>query len=231
MPIKNPTLIDHDLTLLSSFTHVLGLDEVGRGCIAGPMYAAGVLVTKDNIAKLKGKVADSKAISEKLRADAHAAIIADFEYFLAFKSAPQIDSEGLQQCNKAIFISIIEQALATGIKKEDLVVLIDGNLDFDLPAHFPQVICLIKGESKSVAIAAGSILAKVLRDSLITKMGVTYPKYDFEKNKGYGTPKHMEAVYTHGLSPEHRRSFLKQYVLEQLAKEPQGPVVIDPSSL
>jgi ribonuclease HII len=208
MALKTPTPTEHDEALLASYEYILGLDEVGRGCVAGPIYAAGVVIKKETIGLLKNRVCDSKILAEKLRDSAHQHITENLPYFLAFKDAHQIDSEGIQDCNKTIFLNLVQQALDSGIKSDKLLVLIDGNLDFDIPPGFPEIRSLIKGESKSVAIAAASITAKVFRDRLMTKLHTAHPVYGFDEHKGYGTPKHLAAIRTHGMSIEHRKTFL-----------------------
>lgn len=199
------TTLDHDKKLLEQYDFILGIDEVGRGCIAGPIMAAGVVVSVSNIKLLENKVCDSKKLSEKKRPNIAKSLIQNFDYFLAQKSAHQIDCNGIQSCNTEIFKNIIEQ-FEQSYPNSNSIILVDGTIPIN------KVQSLVKGESISVSIAAASIIAKVMRDNIMTKLENEFPVYGFKNHKGYGTKFHLEAISKHGITIEHRKSFLSNYI-------------------
>jgi len=181
---------------------IAGVDEVGRGSLFGSVVAAAIILPLAIIPELiEAGVKDSKKLSAKKRQ----------------QLVPQIQSKGLAwQVSEATVEEIDElnilQASLLAMKRSILalqpspeICLIDGN--FPIPnLAIPQE-TIIKGDQKSTAIAAASILAKVWRDELILSLAKQYPEYDLAKNKGYPTPKHLSALETHGISPLHRKSF------------------------
>ena len=179
---------------------ICGVDEAGRGPLAGPVCAAAVILPTN--LEIPG-LTDSKKLSDKRRRELFPAIMEQaIAYGIGFASHEEIDQINILQ---ATFLAM-ERALAQLSVKPDLA-LIDGNRqkDFGIPVE-----TVVKGDSLSASIAAASVLAKVSRDDVMVAMAQEYPGYDFEIHKGYGTKKHYEALQTLGPSPIHRMSFLKK---------------------
>jgi len=185
--------------------YLAGVDEAGRGPLAGPVVAAAVIFRKSTI--IKG-MNDSKLLTEKQREKLYDKIISSA---LAY-SVSVIEPDVIDEVNilNATLLAM-KQSVDDLIIKPDLV-LVDGNRTFqsDIP-----VITIVKGDSKSFSIAAASILAKVTRDRLMKKLAVQYPVYMWEQNKGYPTRQHREIIKVIGPSPLHRKSFLKNILTEQ----------------
>ena len=182
--------------------HVIcGVDEAGRGPLAGPVCAAAVILPQG--LEIPG-LNDSKKLSDKRRRELFPVICKEaVSYGIAFASAEEIDEINILQ---ATYLAM-ERALAQLAVKPDLA-LIDGNRakDFGIPVE-----TVVKGDSRSANIAAASILAKVTRDDLMLKMAERYPKYGFEIHKGYGTKAHYDALREHGACPIHRTTFLRKF--------------------
>ena len=177
-----------------------GVDEVGRGPLAGPVVACALILPKG--CKIEG-VRDSKKISRKLRKALEAKIIESAVcYAYGIISAPEIDETNILIATlKAMAVAI------EGLELAPKIVIVDG---IHAPASKYATVCLKKGDSLSHTIAASSILAKEYRDRLMDEFHDEYPEYGFSSHKGYGTKKHFEAIYLHGLCQLHRRSFLKK---------------------
>ncbi|MEA3385312.1 MAG: ribonuclease HII [Thermodesulfobacteriota bacterium] len=185
------SLWDHDLN------PVAGLDEVGRGCLAGPVVAAAVILSPD--IHLSG-IRDSKALSPKQREILNRAIR---EKALAV-SVAQVESAEIDRIN---ILRASLKAMAQAVDNLDLrprALLIDGNQS--IPHTLPQK-TLVKGDQRSLSVAAASIVAKVFRDNLMEEMHRNYPCYNFASNKGYATLEHREAIKLYGCCPIHRRTF------------------------
>ncbi len=181
--------------------HICGVDEAGRGPLAGPVCAAAVILPRD--LEIPG-LTDSKKLTDKKRRELFPIIKEQaIAYGIGFASEQEIDEINILQ---ATFLAM-QRAIDQLDGKADLA-LIDGNRqkDFGLPA-----VTVVKGDSLSASIAAASVLAKVTRDDLMLQMAEQYPEYGFEIHKGYGTKAHYEALRDHGASPIHRRSFLKKF--------------------
>ena len=179
---------------------ICGVDEAGRGPLAGPVCAAAVILPPN--LEIPG-LTDSKKLSDKRRRELFPLIMEQaVAYGIGFASHEEIDQINILQ---ATFLAM-ERALAQLSVKPDLA-LIDGNRkkDFGIPVE-----TVVKGDSLSASIAAASVLAKVSRDDVMLAMAEEYPGYGFEIHKGYGTKKHYEALQALGPSPIHRMSFLKK---------------------
>ena len=183
---------------------IVGIDEVGRGPLAGPLtVAAVVLPDEPQIVGLD----DSKKISEKRRIGLASKIR---ETAVAYGIA-HIEPEEIDACGMAasLRVAMLRALRETGVEPD--AVLIDGN-----PMHIhPKETCIVKGDGKVAAIAAASILAKVTRDELMKEYASVYPAYHFESNKGYGSAAHIEAIKQLGPCPLHRTSFLGNILSEQ----------------
>ena len=182
------------------FTAVCGIDEAGRGPLAGPVYAAAVLLPEGLV--IEG-LNDSKKLSEKKREALFDVICENaLAYGIGFADEKEIDEINILQ---ATYLAM-RRAYDNMQKKCDYV-LVDGNRMPPMPVPGETI---VKGDAKSPSIAAASILAKVSRDRVMLKYAEEYPEYEFEKHKGYGTKAHTEALLQHGPSPIHRKTFLKK---------------------
>ena len=178
---------------------VCGIDEAGRGPLAGPVCAAAVILPEDCI--IEG-LDDSKKLTEKMREALFPVIIEKaLAYSICFGSVEDIETKNIL----ATTMDTMAEAFNTLPIKADFA-LIDGNCT---PKGIPNSQTIVKGDSKSLSVAAASILAKVSRDRLMLQMDEKYPEYDFKKHKGYGTKVHMEAIRKYGPCEIHRLSFLK----------------------
>jgi ribonuclease HII len=185
--------------------YLAGVDEAGRGPLAGPVVAAAVIFDKKT--NIKG-VNDSKQLTEKQREILYVKIISSaIAYSVSIVEPVVIDEINILNASMMAMKKAIDE-----LKIKPDLILIDGNRTFqsDIP-----VITIVKGDSKSFSIAAASILAKVTRDSLMKKLAVQYPVYLWEQNKGYPTKQHREIIKKLGPSPLHRKSFLKNILSEQ----------------
>ena len=182
--------------------HVIcGVDEAGRGPLAGPVCAAAVILPEH--LQIPG-LNDSKKLTDKKRRELFPVIQQQaIAYGIGLASEAEIDEINILQ---ATFLAM-RRALEQLAVKPDLA-LIDGNraTDFGLPVR-----TVVKGDSLSANIAAASVLAKVSRDRYMTKLAAQYPEYGFEIHKGYGTKRHYEALREHGPCPAHRRTFLRSF--------------------
>ena len=184
-----------------TITYICGVDEAGRGPLAGPVCAAAVILPRNlEIAGLT----DSKKLTDKKRRELFPVIKEQaIAYGIGLASEQEIDEINILQ---ATFLAM-QRAIDQLEGKADFA-LIDGNRqkDFGLPVK-----TVVKGDSLSASIAAASILAKVTRDDLMLEMAREYPQYGFDIHKGYGTKAHYDAIHAHGTCPIHRRSFLKKF--------------------
>ena len=186
-------------------TDICGVDEAGRGPLAGPVCAAAVILPRD--LEIPG-LTDSKKLTDKKRRELYPIIKEQaIAYGIGFASEEEIDEINILQ---ATFLAM-QRAIDQLNGKADLA-LIDGNRqkDFGLPA-----VTVVKGDSLSASIAAASVLAKVSRDDVMLEMAEKYPEYGFDIHKGYGTKAHYEALREHGACPIHRQSFLKKFYENQ----------------
>jgi ribonuclease HII len=175
-----------------------GVDEAGRGCLAGPVYAAAVILPKDFDDDILN---DSKLLSEKKRYALREMIQ---ERALAWGVGIATEEEiDIHNISNAAYIAMHRAVQLLKITPE--MLLIDGKF-FKSQTSTPHT-CIIKGDSKIASIAAASILAKTYRDDYMKQLAPQYPHYNWEINKGYPTGKHREAILNHGVSPHHRKSF------------------------
>lgn len=185
---------------LRGYTAVCGIDEAGRGPLAGPVYAAAVWLPEGFV--LDG-LNDSKKLSEKKREALFPVILENaVSYGIGFATEQEIDEINILQ---ATFLAM--RRAFDAMQKRCDYALIDGNCMPPLPVPGETI---VKGDAKSPSVAAASILAKVSRDRVMLEYAKQYPEYQFEKHKGYGTKVHVEALHTYGPSPIHRKTFLKK---------------------
>ena len=187
------------------FRLICGVDEAGRGPLAGPVCAAAVILPPNhNIPGLN----DSKKLSDKKRRELYPLIKEQaVAYGIAFAREQEIDDINILQ---ATFLAM-QRAIDQLSVKPDFA-LIDGNREKDFGVPVKTV---VHGDSLSASIAAASVLAKVTRDDLMLKLSEQYPQYAFDIHKGYGTKAHYEAISAHGPCPIHRMTFLKKYYGEK----------------
>lgn len=184
---------------------IAGVDEAGRGPLAGPVVAAAaILNVDDDFIYLN----DSKKVTPKRRDILYNDIMNRTIYGIGIVSAEEIDEMNILQATyKAMRMAIDKLSKRPEVLLNDAVI-IPG---IDESIHQEKI---IKGDAKSVSIAAASILAKVTRDRYMEELGEKYPEYGFEKHKGYGTKAHIEAIKKYGITPEHRKTFLKNIIGE-----------------
>lgn len=184
------------------YTLVAGVDEVGRGPLAGPIVSCAVILNADSIEDYILEINDSKKLSESKREELAKIIMEKAnDYSISLCDNEEIDERGIGVCNNDIFIKA-----CNGLNVRPDLVLSDGYLikNFNIPNK-----SVIKGDTKSAAIACASIVAKVYRDNLMKEFHNKYPYYDFSQNVGYGTKKHVAAIEKFGPCEIHRMSFLK----------------------
>lgn len=190
-------------TVFNVHEQLIGIDEVGRGPLAGPVVAAAVMLPHH--AKLLG-LKDSKKISEKKRERLYDEIYQTaLAIGIGIVEAPDIDKINILQAT----FEAMRQALSQIPLNETYSLLVDGNQS--IPKIEQQQYTIIGGDNKSACIAAASVIAKVTRDRMMIDYAKDYPYYDWEHNKGYGTKKHYEGISAYGITPLHRHSFLKKF--------------------
>ena len=186
------------------FNNICGIDEAGRGPLAGPVVVAGVIMPKDSM--IEG-VNDSKKVSEKKREKLYDLIIQEaISYSVAIIGQDVIDEINILNATKEGVTKVVD-----GLDIKPDLIIIDA-LDHINTRGIPYE-PIIKGDAKCYNIAAASILAKVTRDRIMREWDEVYPQYGFLQHKGYGTAKHIQAIKEYGLTPIHRRSFTKKFVV------------------
>ncbi len=186
---------------VKGFNVICGVDEAGRGPLAGPVYAAAVILPKGYVVD---GVNDSKKLSEKKREMLFDKITNECVcYNIGIATEQEIDEINILQ---ATFLAMRRAVEGLDVKPD--IALIDGNKKPGLEIEQWDI---VKGDAKSANIAAASIIAKVSRDRYMLEMAEKYPQYQFEKHKGYGTKLHYEMLEKYGVSPIHRKTFLKKF--------------------
>jgi len=207
-------MVVEDRLSQDGFSRIMGLDEVGRGCLAGPVVAAGVILDPDN---LPDGLIDSKQLSPSYRAYLDREIRAKALFFTVQEcDVHEIDTLNILWASLEAMDKCVQQPQANPD-----YLLIDGNRY--LPTLLPHQ-CLVKGDARSASIAAASILAKVYRDSLMLRLHEEFPWFGWDTNVGYPTRQHYEGLQKRGITRYHRRSFNLKTTLEisQLAPELGG---------
>ena len=189
---------------------LVGIDEVGRGPLAGPVTLCALCVKEDfDFEYFKG-IKDSKKLSAQKREEwfgkmSQLRTAGLVSFALSSVSAEEIDSMGLSHCIKKAIRTILDELTLSPLETE---IRLDGSLY--APQEFIFQKTIIKGDEKEPVISAASIVAKVTRDKMMTEYAEQYPLYGFDENKGYGTALHRKAIERYGISPIHRKSFLKK---------------------
>lgn len=190
-------LLIHEKSLnKSGYRSIAGVDEAGRGPLAGPVVAAAVILKTFDF---KERIDDSKKLSAKKREIAYREIIKKSVFGVGIVDEKTIDKINIYQATKKAM-----QTALSGLKIPPEYVIVDGNMKLSTKC---PIRCIPKGDSKSISIAAASIIAKVTRDRIMLEYDAVYPQYGFARHKGYGTKYHMAAIENHGPSPIHRYSF------------------------
>lgn len=203
--IDTKKLFEYDKALITNkVKYIAGIDEVGRGPLAGPVVTACVVMPYDEM--IDG-VFDSKKVSKKKREQLNEQILAKaISISISFADQNRIDEINILNATKECMIKSYNNLIV----KPDLLVIDAVKLNI-----CENELSIIKGDATSYAIACASIVAKVYRDNLMENYAKTYPEYDFEHNMGYGTKRHIEAIKAKGITPIHRLSFLTNIIGEQ----------------
>lgn len=185
------------------YRYIAGVDEVGRGPLAGPVVCAAVIMPLDLNSLIEG-VDDSKKIKENER-ERLAKLIKEraIAYAVCEASHTEIDEINILEATKLCMLRCLNE-----LNPMPDAVLIDGNFSLDIPFRQNSV---IGGDAASYSIGAASIIAKVYRDNLMCEMDKIYPEYNFAKHKGYGTKEHLNAIREHGLCEIHRKTFTRKF--------------------
>ncbi len=191
--------------------YLVGVDEVGRGPLAGPVAVCALMVRGDLLRKL-GRIRDSKGLSEAQRKEWFIKVRAfqkdgDLDFAVTYAREKTIDTIGI--------VPAVRRALSRSLQKlerepSECLVLLDGGLE--APEEYENQETIIRGDATETIIALASIVAKVYRDRRMIRLSKKYPGYGFEKHKGYGTRAHYEALQKFGSSPIHRLSFLSKII-------------------
>lgn len=220
MAMVRPNFDEESLLWNSGYQHVVGIDEVGRGAFAGPLVAAGVVFPRHFLQNTNIKtfvylldhIHDSKLLSPKMRETLSTLIKRHALCFAICEiSTPIINRQGIGKANSMVFRQVVKRiSIALKPKPSDLFVLVDGFHVSYLTGGMKQQKAIIRGDQKSISIAAASIIAKVYRDNYMSSLPKSYLKYKFAIHKGYGTLMHRELIRKHGLCPLHRTSYALQ---------------------
>lgn len=195
--------IENHIYETEKIQYICGIDEAGRGPLAGPVVVAAVIMPKDSM--IEG-INDSKKVSEKKREKLYEQIIEEaISYEVAIIDQKEIDAVNILNATKEGLTKAVQ-----GLKVKPQKILVDALQKIDT-CGVPYV-SIVKGDAKCYSIAAASILAKVTRDRIMRQWDEVYPQYGFAKHKGYGTKAHIEAIQQYGLCPLHRLSFVKHFI-------------------
>jgi ribonuclease HII len=192
--------------------YLIGIDEVGRGCIAGPVAVGACIIFDRKNKKLFKGVKDSKQLSPKnrefwLEKMMSLQKVGKLDFSISFQDQKVIDEKGI---SFAIKKALNDCLMKLEVLPDEVEILLDGGLK--APQHFLNQKTIIKGDEKEVVISLASICAKVIRDKMMVDISKKVKNYGFDIHKGYGTKKHYEAIRKHGISKIHRKSFLKGFV-------------------
>ncbi len=209
----------NDIAILTNHNaeYVIGVDEAGRGPLAGPIVAAAVALKVSDLTVQYPKehpffhVRDSKKVTETRR-NVIKSVMDESDLIIGHYavSAPMIDQMNILEATKLAWQQSVEQCLDQIPLEAEVIILIDGNIVYADDLY--KIIPITKGDNIHSCIALASIFAKVTRDAWIVEQANKYPEYQFERHKGYGTKIHQEAIRTHGLSPLHRKSFCSKFI-------------------
>jgi ribonuclease HII len=199
---NNPTLIFETKARQEGFTLVIGVDEAGRGPLAGPVVAGAVALRKDDF---KSRIADSKVISPKQREEAFHEIMDNAHVGIGIMAESVIDEVNILEATFLAMRNAVLDLISRLPAQEKICLFIDGHrFKSELPYKYKTI---VNGDAKVFSIACASIVAKVTRDRILEKYDSLYPQYGFKAHKGYPTKEHKAALRANGYCPIHRRSF------------------------
>ena len=202
--------LDLERELLEKHDVVIGIDEVGRGALAGPVASGAFFLTAELLEGMPKDLRDSKLVPEPKRASLAHEVANWGEARVGLSPAEFIDKRGIMAALKTAVVQTLED-----IKYSNPVILLDGShnvlADLDI-----EVVMKTKADRDCGSVAAAAISAKVARDSLMVELAKIYPGYGFEENKGYASQKHIESIQSVGPSPEHRKSWLTKILADDL---------------
>lgn len=203
--------------------YVCGIDEVGRGCLAGPVVTAACIIPLNTNNQI---LRDSKVMSEEQRLEAYLWIKENCFYSISILDHNSIDKLNIYQATKVSMQKSLLQLLnAIPFKINDIQYVLTDAMPISWPFHNKigiDIKYFPKGETYSTSIAAASIIAKIFRDDLMKKLQNSFPKFKFEENKGYGTSKHVDIIKNEGISIIHRQSFLSKIPTPKKVNEKQA---------
>lgn len=208
----------YDFRLLKDYSYLIGLDEAGRGALAGPVYTAACLIkedffTKENI-ELTNFIRDSKKMSQNMRELAYENIfrlkdLGYLDFTISSANVGEIDNYNITGATTLSFMKCLDLLFKRHLYDSKTLILLDGltlkNLKYD---H----LAIKRGDDSSLAIAIASVLAKVTRDKYMKELALSYKQYELSKNKGYGTKRHLKALKNHGSRNCHRKLFVSKLI-------------------
>lgn len=202
--------LDLERELLLTHDVVIGIDEVGRGALAGPVASGAFFLTAELVEGMPKNLRDSKLVPEPKRATLAQEVTSWGEVRVGMTSAESVDQRGIMSALKAAVTQTLNE-----VRYSNPVILLDGSHNF-LADIGIEVVLKTKADRDCGSVAAAAISAKVARDSLMVELAKIYPGYGLEENKGYASQKHIEAIQTLGPSPEHRKSWLTKILADDL---------------
>lgn len=196
---NTPTHVLEQSLLAKGFSRIIGIDEVGRGAFAGPVYVCGFIyeITTPHLVGVK----DSKKLSKKKRVEFFQKFV-DSQYTIKIGSVDTINKIGIGKTIEGVISEIIQT-----YNSKKTYFLLDGYFKKFTGTNYYNLLQIKGGDNKHYSIASASIIAKVLRDNFMTKISPKYPNYHFKNNVGYGTATHIQAIKTYGITKLHRTSF------------------------
>lgn len=201
--------LDLERELLDRFDAVIGIDEVGRGALAGPVGVGAFLLTRDLVDSLPASVNDSKLISEKKRSGVAEEVRGWGQSGVGFCSPATIDEKGITFSLKAAAMEAI-----ANLETRNAVILLDGSHNW-LGDVGIEVFVRTKADRDCGCVAAASVVAKVRRDEVMKELALGFPQYGWESNKGYSSPSHIQAIQSLGPSPHHRKTWLEKILAQE----------------
>ena len=202
--------LDFELSLLESFDAVIGMDEVGRGALAGPVGVGAFLLTSAQASSMPSSIQDSKLIPEKKRASVASDAVAWGSSSVGMSPVDVIEAKGITFALKQAGLEALES-----LRQPGAVVLLDGSHNW-LGDIGMEVVVRTKADRDCVSVAAASVVAKVQRDSLMAELAAEFPAYGWDSNKGYSSPSHISAIQELGPTQHHRLSWLEKILSKDL---------------
>lgn len=201
--------LDLERELLGRFDAVIGIDEVGRGALAGPVGVGAFLLTRNLVDSLPASVKDSKLISEKKRSEVAEEVRDWGQSGVGFCSPATIDEKGITFSLKAAAMEAI-----ANLETRNAVILLDGSHNW-LGDVGIEVLVRTRADRDCGSVAAASVVAKVRRDEVMKDLALEFPQYGWESNKGYSSPSHIQAIQSLGPSPHHRKTWLEKILAQE----------------